>query len=266
MRLESPQPIARWWRGKVSLKGDCVVPGKRRPYDPFTHYYPAGFRTRKREETRSLPYRFLDVDGNNPRAVSEFCEKYGVLGLSDWKGWSEYGKEVQQAVEPSPFQRLSAPPEARAMRDLLFGAPPLSVLARPMTLSKFKTAQRQLQETIDWMKESEKGATPKIRLAAQHKVELRFSEKLSLVRPAVVWDSKEKKMMTSWHALSLESLLYLMLLYDCQGRGRVLVCPWCKKAFVKDSPKVKWCSPQCGISARVAKCRAKQRKLNKDKE
>ena len=261
MSLTSPEPVAVWWRGKVKLEGAMIVPVDRRPYNPFQYYFPASTRTPKDEGTRSLPYLFLQVNAFDKRAVLKFCKQYGVLGEFSPDGWKVWGNRVYEAIRGkqrsgvSPFERLDMELSLRPIDDRIAGVPPLSVLARPMTTTRFQFAQDQLQETIEWLEEAASKQPSKTKKKAQVRVQWRFREKLGMMRPYATWDKNQQSWVTGWDAGSLESLLYLMLLYDCQGRGHIKTCPWCKKVFMGDRPKMKYCSNKCGTNARVYKHR-----------
>lgn len=265
MALTSPEPVGVWWRGKVMREGDLIVPVERKSYNPFEYYFPAGVRTPKNESTRSLPYLFLKVDASDSGAILAFCERYGVLGECDLDGWKAYSGNITNIListmeKPSQgaYDRLMADAWRKYIANLVAGLPPLpSALSRPMTTDQFHKAQRDLQETVDWMRTAEESSGSKANREARQKVELRFRAKLVMLRPYVAWSQEESGWVTGWDAGSLESLLYLMLLYDRQGRGHIKKCPWCKTVFMADRPKMRFCKTECGISFRVAKFREK---------
>ncbi len=266
MILISPRPVSIWWRGKVKVEGDRIVPVARRPYNPFEFYFSDDERTRKDESTRSLPYRFLQVKSSDVGAVVKFCEEYGVLGEFSLEGWRAWEKRIVEALTRknrnrggnSPFDKLQEEINLRKLEDRVAGIQPLSVLARSMSIDQFQRAQEQLLETIRWIREGEKSRTSRAGKEALAKVRLRFGEKLAMVRPSVSWDQKLERWVTGWDAGSLESLLYLMLFYDRQGPGEIKFCPVCENVFKADL-KTTYCSEKCGVRYRVAKHRKRKR-------
>ena len=266
MALTSPEPIGVWWKGKVKLEGRKIVPIDKNPYNPFEYYFPAGVRTPKNEGTRSLPYLFLQVDASDSEEILSFCEQYGVLGDFSLDGWKALARIItgslpnrQEKPSHGAYEKLMAEGLRERSTSLLDGLPPLaSALARPMTTFQFQRAQRDLQETVEWLRKAEESQGNKTNREARQKVELRFRAKLAMLRPYVAWDRELSGWVTGWDAGSLESLLYLMLLYDCQGGGQIKACPWCKKVYMADRPKMTYCSPACGNNYRVTKHRRKQ--------
>jgi hypothetical protein len=264
MALTSPESVGVWWRGILKIEGDRIIPIKKEAYNPFEYYFPAGMRNPKDETTRSLPYQFLGVNASVVKDVYSFCERFGVLGEFSLNGWKHYASTIERAfanprVKAGGLKGLFESEKGRGI--LMAGAPPLSILACPMTIGDFRFAQKQLQETIEWIGVAKNSRNTGARRKAQKKVQWRFREKLSMLRPYASWNLEEEQWTTGWEAGSLESLLYLMLLYDCQGRGHVRKCPWCKKMFMATRPKQKYHNSLCGNNARVYKHRhpAKER-------
>lgn len=256
--MVSPSPIAVWWRGKVKKRGDQIVPLQKEPYNPFLHYSPAGVRTPKDEETRSLPYRFLQVDSSSEGAVLAFVERYGVLGDSSHESWSQWAKEAYRTAF-QPYERMMIKKDLPTIEEEIAGLSPLRALVRPMPFTEFKSVQSELQETIEWMRQlQENRSRPNSRIL-EVKIRRRFRYKLAMVRPYADWKRKDGTWQTGWDAGSLESLLYLMVLYDAQGRGEIRVCPWCKKTYMADRPKMKYCSDKCGGALRVDRHRYPER-------
>ena len=263
MALTSPRPVSVWWRGEVRLQKERVVPIERRPYNPFEYYFPAGLRNPKDEGTRSLYQLFLKVNAADKEAVLKFCEEYGVLGEFQFKGWKDHEVRMGEVLtgqykreSSNAFARLHAKLQRPRLGKQLAGLPPQPIaLVRPMTIRQFEIAQQQLQKTIEWLEEATGGLDLKTRQEDQKRVLWRFREKFYMLRPYVEWDSTQDGWATGWDAGSLESLLYLMLLYDCQGQGRIEVCPNCKTVFMADRPKMRYCSDRCGVNFRVKKHR-----------
>lgn len=270
MALTSPEPIGVWWRGKVKLEGEQIVPVEKNPYNPFQYYFPAGARTPKDDGTRSLPYLFLQVNAGDVREVAKFSEQYGVLGELSPDTWKDYASRSGEALwstsrkPANAYDRLFLERDRQRYISMLAGLPPLSNLSRPMHVTQFRLAQEQLQETIELIHKAEKHAASTASKEARNKVLWRFREKLTMLRPSVAWDTNKEEWATGWDAGSLETFLYLMLLYDRQGRGQIKRCPWCKEYFMADRPKMAYCSPTHGINFRVAKHR--QDKIRKRKE
>ena len=265
MAPTSPRPISIWWRGKVRLEKDQIIPVERQPYNPFEYFFPAGLRNPKDEGTRSLPYLFLQVDAAAPRAVLTFCEQYGVLGDASQEGWRPWAQEIY-TVAFSDIERRVIKTLKPEIHQGIAGIPAIRSLARPMPLAAFRRAQSELQQTLEWMRAFQEGEQGREGLGASGTLRRRIAEKLSMVRPYADWNAERQKWTTGWDAGSLESLLYLMLLYDCQGKGRIAECPNCKNAFMADKPKMKYCSGGCGGNFRVKKHRERNRRKMKSRK
>jgi len=163
----------------------------------------------------------------------------------------------------------------------ILGARPEPALCEPMTIEVFKHAQELLQAIVDNLygspKKQESYASPdgqesgysadggrpdlrKIRkditFEPPEAISNLLSHKLSAVRPRLTWNPQNLQWETGWDIGSLEAAMYLMLLFDIQGRGHILRCPWCNAVFLGDHPRTEYCSPRCQNNAKVARHRA----------
>ena len=165
------------------------------------------------------------------------------------------------------------------------GAPPQPVLCEPMTIQAFKGAQELLQHIIDslyvpsnvpprknrpvldldWIAsldiEDDRPDLLRIREdiifeKPPEAISNLLSHKLSGVRPRLSWNPHTLGWETAWDVGSLEAAIYLMLLFDLQGRGHILKCPRCNEVFLGDHPRTEYCSSRCQNSAKVARHRA----------
>lgn len=273
-----PAQASVWWRGAIEIQDNRLVPVPPfEPYNPFDWYFPVETATR---EQRSLPYLFLDVDYEDIRAVARFCERFGVLGDFRNVGWSQW------AVESNPvlhglFDGLS-PEEARemAIKANLYrasaGARPNQSLCVPMDLDEFRHARWDLAEAIELSQRaggqqpdaplySTSGLTDHLSLAEIRKrASFAMASRLTMIRPRPVWDMVKDQWVTIWDVGTLEAAMYLMVLFDIQGRGQILTCPRCRKVFVADRSRTLFCSLQCQNAAKVQRFRARQAQRGRD--
>lgn len=264
---------AVWWKPRDVFISDTTIHPLTpfEPYNPFVHYHP---RTRK-ETTRSaksLYYEFLRVDGNDVQAVSQFCRTYGMLGRLDNPGWIAWGMEKSgsedflNAVgsnEPSPFGLLYEHDQRGARLRHVVGIPPDSSLCVPMEWDDFKKAQTQLREATEWASIIASKRKPKERATAQTALNQRFRWKLSMVRPNVSMDIKERKSRFSWDIGSLEAAFYLMLLSDVCGGGQIRNCKLCGTFFLGITSRGRFCSNRCLNTFKVRSFRARKKGVSK---
>lgn len=266
-----PSHSSIWWQSAIKVDGERFIPQPPfTPYNPFDWYFPIERATR---EQQSLPYRFLDVDGDDTQAVARFCERFGVLGDFRNVGWGQWATAInplastiteglppaqaQEALSKSNFYRASA------------GTRPNPTLCVPMELDQFRQAQRELYESIVYAQRAP-GNQPETLLLPDENIssglslkEIRYrasftmASRLSMVRPRPVWDTVHEQWVTVWDVLTLEAAMYLMVLFDIQGRGNILACPRCGKIFVGDRPRTQFCSPQCQNAAKVQRFRTR---------
>ena len=83
-----------------------------------------------------------------------------------------------------------------------------------------------------------------------------------MIRPRPLWDVVKDQWVTIWDVGTLEAAMYLMLLFDIQGRGQILTCPRCRKVFVADRARTQFCSNPCQNAAKVQRFRARQAQRN----
>ncbi|MBI5197928.1 MAG: hypothetical protein HZA19_04895 [Nitrospirae bacterium] len=246
-----------WWKSEIRFEQERLIPiGSFTEYDPFAWYFPREKSTRL---NRSLPYLFLDVDANEPLEVISFCERFGVLGddgtffkwILDTSGMTF--KVGGKSITYEEWLRSNTPP-TQEQRDywekeilgLLAGKRPDPTLCVPLTIAEFREAQKQLRETIDSLdliRDPKMSAIEK--KAIQIKLAWFFFVRLGFVRPALSWNEQAARWVTGWDIGSLHAAIYLMVLFDAQGGGRILTCPRCHKVFLGDRPKTRFCSPRC---------------------
>ena len=271
-----------WWKSDIKVERDkrnkvvTLIPVE--PfieYDPFDWYFPVESATRK---NRSLPYLFLDVDASKPEEVISFCEKFGVLG--------DDGTFFQWIIDTSPdtfavkgknitynefvkSEITTHEQRKQLTEDLLglnAGKRPDPSLCVPMRLKDFQIAQNQLREAITLLDRIRDPKVPKIeKKGAQNALNWIFSIRLGFARPGLSWDDQASRFVTGWDVGSLSAVMYLMLLFDTQGKGNVLTCPRCHKVFLGDHPRTQFCSPRCQNQNKVAEFRKRKLQTKKGK-
>jgi hypothetical protein len=260
---------AVWWKPRrVVLSGTtfhAFAPFE--PYNPFEHYYPHTLKETTRSTT-SLHYHFLGVNPDDQKAVVNFCRRYGMLGRLDNPGWMLWGmqksgeEDFLKALgldEPSPLGLLYEDERGGRLRKIA-GIPPDQSLCVPMEWEDFRKTQMQLREATDWAsivvrKNAVKGAQENTRIALRD----RFRWKLTMARPNLSWDAKEKKWVLTWDIGSLEAALYLMLLSDIHAGGPIRNCEWCGTIFLGITSRARFCSKRCLNNYKVRRFRRKKR-------
>jgi predicted RNA-binding Zn ribbon-like protein len=267
-----PAQASVWWRSGIKISGESIVPEPPFvPYNPFDWYFPIESATR---EQRSLPYLFLDIDANDIQAVTRFSERFGVLGNFQNVGWAQWAAESEPVYSlftdgQSQQQGKETLTKANVYRAAA-GARPNQTLCVPMSLTEFRDAQIELQETIEL---TQRASGQPIIVPPLHQddpyshlslVQIRkrasfcMASRLTMIRPRPVWDVVKDRWVTIWDVGTLEAAMYLMVLFDIQGRGQILTCPRCRKVFVADRSRTQFCSSQCQNAAKVQRFRARQ--------
>lgn len=268
-----PSHSSIWWRSAIKIEGERLIPQPPfSAYNPFDWYFPIERATR---EQQSLPYLFLDVDCDDVQAVARFCERFGVLGNFRNVGWGQWAVDMSQLAPAiteglPPEQAEEALHESNLYRATA-GTRPNPTLCTPMDLDQFRQARWELYESIVYAQRAS-GTQPEELLLPDENIssglslkEIRdrasftLTSRLSMVRPRPVWDAVHDQWVTIWDVLTLEAAMYLMVLFDLQGRGNILSCPRCGKIFVGDRPRTLFCSPQCQNAAKVQRFRQRQK-------
>ena len=276
-----PAQASLWWRSGIHTEGTRLVPVPPYvPYNPFDWYFPIETATR---EQRSLPYLFLDVDDQDIQAVARFCERFGVLGNFQNVGWAQWAAESgplfpMLAADQSPQQSREAAAKTNLYRASA-GARPNQTLCTPMTLDEFRRARWELVEAIELTQRvsGQQSVTPSVPpddMGISHlslkeirtRASFAMASRLSMIRPRPVWDALTDQWVTIWDVGTLEAALYLMVLFDIQGRGQILTCPRCHKVFVADRSRTQFCSNQCQNAAKVQRFRARQAQRVRDSD
>lgn len=273
MKSHFPIQSSLWWRSRIRIEGTRLIPVQPFvPYNPFDSYFPIETATR---EQRSLPYLLLDVDYENIQAVAHFCERFGVLGNVQHVGWGQWAAEsgalspwmttgpssqhIQEVAAKANLYRASA------------GARPNQTLCTPTTLDDFRHARWELAEAIE-LTQRASGQQPVNQLNPDYdagvshlslkeirrRASFAMASRLSMIRPRPLWDVVKGHWVTSWDVGTLEAAMYLMLLFDIQGRGQIHTCPRCRKVFVADRARTQFCSNPCQNAAKVQRFRARQ--------
>lgn len=268
-----PTHASLWWRSHIRIEGTRLVPVPPFiPYNPFDSYFPIETATR---EQRSLPYLMLDVDYEDIQAVARFCKQFGVLGNIQHIGWGQWAAESGPfasllAAKPSPQQAQEAAAKAHLYRASA-GTRPNQTLCTPMTLDEFRRARWDLAEAIELAQrasgqqpagpldpDDDVGVSHLSLKEIRRRASFAMASGLAMLRPRPIWDLVTDQWVTIWDVGTLETAMYLMLLFDIQGRGQILTCPRCRKVFVADRSRTQFCSNSCQNAAKVQRFRARQ--------
>ncbi len=250
------------------MDGTSLHPdGPRIPYNPFDCYWPQGQATR---HDRSLPYLFLDVDPTNIQQVVAFSERFGVLGDTQ-RSWASWKKEDQRnpVFLSNLFPNFPITQEDKrrdAMIQQVIGDVPNAHLPKRMTLDDFEREQGRVRDIIRFVRQTEAAPTPQKKADARATLREYFAGALENVRPSLQWDDRAEAWITGWDILTLMGAIYLMLLFDVQGRGHILTCPWCNRPFLGDHPRTVFCSPRCQNSDKVHRYRERLAKQKASQE
>ena len=276
-----PTHASLWWRSSIRIDGTRLVPVPPFvPYNPFDSYFPIETATR---EQRSLPYLFLDVDYEDIQAVARFCERFGVLGNFQNVGWAQWAAESGLvypllASGPSPQHAKELAKKANLYRASA-GARPNQTLCTAMTLGDFRHARWDLAEAIELAQrasgqrpvsplnpDDDAGVSHLSLKEIRRRASFAMTSRLSMIRPRPLWDVAKDQWVTTWDVGTLEAAMYLMLLFDIQGRGQILTCPRCRKVFVADRARTQFCSNPCQNAAKVQRFRARQAQRERNSE
>lgn len=229
-----------WWRSPIRVEGETLLPvGPPHAYDPFEHYFPHGTSTR--DGRRSLPYIFLNIDADKIDEVTAFCEQFGLLG-NPTQGWERWAWNQEGGGEDLHrfFSELPRGDHVVMRTILQRRLPDPSLAMAPMSIEAFKSAQTTLGLVARLVREDLSGHQIDRRL-----LELMFTIKLTMARPRLRWNQPQGRWQTCWDVGSLETAMYLMVLFDMEGGGHILACTRCGKTFLGDHPRIEYCSTRC---------------------
>ena len=239
-----------WYRSQVKLEKDTIIAiPPFEPYNPFEWYYSAG---EARQGERSLYLEFLDVDNENPEAVTKFCERFGVLGNT------LVSSHLAQKSKEANF--------SKTMKGLIKGGPqnpPMVYITSllqeiPMPLSHFRQEQEDLADAIQYSQ----GNLPHPAERPVFEPLERYVNKTikeASVDPQLQWNVQKDQWELTWSSLTLTGYFTLMFMLDLLGPGNILSCPRCQKFFMTASNRMKYCSPSCYQNFKVQKYQRKRK-------
>lgn len=226
-----------WWRSPVAIQNGLVVPlGPFTPYDPFEFYSPLERATR---EQRSLPYQFLSVDGRDEQQVADFCSRYGMLGqqIQRFENWPD-----SSGLNADLLHLLTMPDRDRnAYLNALEQHVKFHALAtEPCAVEDFRTSQEIMRRIVRLIQSGSR-LPPGDRRLLEHALD----RKTGRAKPHLVWDDDRREWRAGWRIDSLETVLYLMLLFDLLGGGQIVTCPVCGSTVLAERTRTAFCSERC---------------------
>jgi hypothetical protein len=264
---------AVWWTSKLKIEKEIFTPEPPwKAYNPFDYYYRAE-DLKQNTNKKSLPYRFLAVDSQNMEQVHDFCQQFGLLGPSAPKD------DIVRLMFVDHFDSFEGPKEWRRPGDLIANASvEASLIERfgfnragyndieAMDIHRFRMAQTSMLKVINWDKQL------KLRLeedqANDTRLRLRMRVNMKLFRlmcPQLQWNEQDASWQMGWDIGSLEAAMYLMLLLDLLGPGKIVACPQCKLPFLTGRDWTKYCSPKCRNTFKQRGKRQKKRESSAQK-
>ncbi len=279
-----------WYRSAVKLEGETIVPVPPfEPYNPFACYYSS---SQARQGQRSLYLEFLSVDSDKPEEVLNFCQRFGVLGLVNTNipilstrdrlllGYAESLKLTSkktrkdalaepgdaarlwvQVVEHVGKLKIQDPGKAQEVGEL-FGQihrnstrlDPTEICV-PIMISDFRMAQSDLR--IEVYRDLDQ---PNLQTRKDHTIGV-INEQLlqASVRPYLEWDIQRGQPRLDWESHTLLGILWMMMMLDFLGPGKILTCPRCSTLFMTASNRMKYCSPSCYGVHKVQKYQKKKK-------
>ena len=229
---------AVWWRGKMVLKDETIEPQPPfEAYNPFQAYKAYG--RGNRGEPRSILFELLKVNPDDPSEILHFCERFGVLGPS--KELASFDELAEEEIEDDlPEWSLGA----HIIKKFGGIAADKTPAIQRFTLSEFRKAHRDLSLAVSAAKAAKDEDWDKARKARESLCRI-CNYKLKLARPRFNWDAVQNRWRVGWHIGSLEAAIYLMLIFDVQSDGAIVICPWCGHFFLSEHPRAKFCSVRC---------------------
>lgn len=258
---------AIWWTCKLTLDGEILtpVPGFR-AYNPFDSYFPS---EEIKLDRKSLPYLFLAVDAKKPEEVLEFCKRFGLLGPAlrdddaidhlhlDYFDSISWPSEWKKGREPVPSATL----ETSLIENFGFNLDGFRNIPA-MSIEEFRRAQDSMRAVITWADQLKLRQSEDKETDTRILLRVRVNAKVSLIRPRLDWNEQEAAWQMGWDIGSLQSVMYLMLLFDLLGPGRILSCPECRNPFLGGREWTTFCSSRC---RNTFKQRAKRERKSKNK-
>lgn len=228
---------AMWWRGKMLLDGQRIVPQPPlEPYNPFQAFKPSGLGNRG--EPRSIVYELLKVNPESPQAVCDFCQRFGVLGpVSEFRGWDIIASREIETTAPGTLGE-------QVMNKFGEAAADITPATEPMSLDEFRQAHEDLTSAVSFAKKAKEVDGDEAEVARQNLCRI-CNYKTRLARPRLNWNAIQNRFQMGWHIGSLQAAIYLMLFFDVQSDGKIANCPWCGQFFLAEHPRAKFCSYKC---------------------
>lgn len=257
---------AIWWKSPVTIAGGVIEPNRRSvaAYDPFDYYFPTGFEVTGGQSARasgkiSLPYLFVNVDVTDESEIASFCEQFGMLGAQfQVRSYETARADAKVSYENRDLWGyfFSQPKDTQVKHlDILRQSIETSNPAMDLSsVTEFVESQRNLKYVVDVIN------TRKANLPHYRKLlEYVFSLKLGMARPQLTLDERSSEWLTRWNIGSLETAMYLMLMLDLQGTGTITKCVGCPRYFLRDNPRIKYCSVSCQEVRKVARSKRLKR-------
>jgi hypothetical protein len=214
-RLPLLKHFATWWKSCVTIHDGVLCPaGPFVRYDPFEFYVPYGEGNRDRV---SLPFVFLAVDPSDEKAVAAFCSRYGMLGAQiqtkvdmGWPRSSGLNRDLGRLLNSSVAERDR---ELRKLESVVA----IHALAREATPIEVFVQSQQILREVARRAKPESGKNPSDRRLLEHV----FDRKTARAWPRLAWDQDAEQWCLGWNIDSLETALYLMLLFDVQSGASI---------------------------------------------
>jgi len=250
-----------WYRSAVKLEGDKIVPiPPFETYNPFDWYFSAS-DVRQGERERSLYLKFIAVDANKPEEVVDFCQRFGMLGdpeivihlARDPKiagfGMEQSIKVLKDIFEAKFLLREGSPD--------IINFPPEN-LCFPLRISQFRKLQEKVIDAITFLKTFPTQPTQISEVQSPARF-INHKIRESRIGPQLAWNAQKVQCELVWNSLDLTGYLYLMLMLDLLGPGKILSCPRCHKFFLTSSKLVRFCSSSCGDNFKVREYQRKKK-------
>lgn len=238
-----------WYHSKVKIEKETIVPiPPYQPYNPFDFYLSA---SEVRQGEKSLYLEFLDVDGDDPQAVFNFCERFGVLGQAEnilknslQTAEFEYASAKNRENREAFIAKIAGSPDSRCY--------PPTTLCPPMSLTEFKGHQERIRGPL----------SPPERIRTLYSTQdlkksisnwINDGIRDSRITPQLNWNIPKAQWELRWYSLDLTGFFTIMLMLDLLGPGKIHSCPRCQKFFVTSSSRTKFCSFSCGNVFKVKK-------------
>jgi hypothetical protein len=273
---------AIWYRSPmeiIDLGEPCIKPiGPLETYNPFEKYYPYSQGSR---EQKALHFQFLTVDADNPQEVLKFCQRYGVLGsglrpkkfrpddefllasilglfAGNPKACHSFGDpdnlmsrwNVSARTWVDFTELLSTNPKELVKKYIKESSEfPQEDIYTTMSISEFKDQQALMKYTLGYATQQQNQEEAIL----QEMITGIVNANLLYISPRLRWDAQDAQWGLTWNTTSLIGILWLMVLFDLLSPGKFHSCPRCHQFFLANSPRVRFCSQQCGNVFKVQK-------------